>query len=213
MSFDPLAPHYRWMETVLAGPLLQRCRATHLAAVSNAREVLVLGPGRGRFVRALLEAAPDAQLTLVDSSARMLACLRRDLHRLMPAALPRVRLVHADARAWEPPGTFDLVATHFFLDCFDPADLQVVVDRVADWTRPGSRWVVSDFQVPDHGWRRVRARAVHALMYAFFRVTTRISATHVTPPDPLLERAGFRLDGRTTSNFGLLHADLWSKVR
>ena len=28
MSFDRLAPHYTWMEAVLAGPRLQRCRTT-----------------------------------------------------------------------------------------------------------------------------------------------------------------------------------------
>jgi len=39
MSFDVLAPHYRWMELVCAGDLLQRCRMAHLARVPTARQI------------------------------------------------------------------------------------------------------------------------------------------------------------------------------
>ena len=76
---------------------------------------------------------------------------------------------------------------------------------------PEARWIISDFTVPERGWRRLRARAIHALMYAFFRVTTRLPARHWTKPDPMLERAGFRLTGRRTTEWGLLQADLWRR--
>jgi len=212
MSFDTLAPHYRWMEVVLAGPLLQRCRTEYLDEVSGAREVLVLGPGRSGFTRALLDCAPAAHATLVDSSPGMLARLGADLAaRGVPAS--RFSLVCADVRTWNgPPEAVDVVATHFFLDCFAPAELDAVVARVAGWTRPGARWLLSDFQVPPRGWQRYRARSIHALMYAFFRPATGISARRVTPPDEPLAGAGFLLEHRRTSNHGLLHADLWRRV-
>ena len=66
--------------------------------------------------------------------------------------------------------------------------------------------------MPERGWRRWRARAIHALMYAFFRVATRLPARRHTNPDPFLLRAGFRLRGRRTSEWGLLQADLWQRI-
>jgi hypothetical protein len=65
--------------------------------------------------------------------------------------------------------------------------------------------------VPDRGWRRARAKAIHAAMYAFFRRTAGISARFLTPPDPSLRRAGFVLRRRAVASQGLLHADLWSR--
>jgi len=209
VSFDTLAPHYRWMELLLAGGALQECRTRFLGELDRSREVLVLGPGRGGFTRALLTRWPDVRVTLLDSSRGMLGRVRRDL-RSAGLSTDRVTLVHDDVQRWAPPTPcFDAVATHFFLDCFEPTELRALVARVARWTTPRACWLVSDFRVPDGGWRRRRAQAIHALMYAFFRATTHISANRLTPPDVLLGDAGFRLDRRVVSNFGLLHTDLW----
>ena len=73
MSFDPLARHYRWMEPLLAGNKLQRCRAAFLDHVRDAQNVLIAGEGNGRFFVECRRKLPSAQITLVDASARMLA--------------------------------------------------------------------------------------------------------------------------------------------
>lgn len=212
MSFDTLAPHYRWLETVVAGELLQRCRTRYLGELRHANHVLVIGPGRGRFVRSVLTTASSARLTLVDSSSGMLRRIARDLRSSGDGA-DRVRFVHADIRSWTPEEDgFDAIASHFVLDCFAPEELGSIVARVASWSTPRSLWLVSDFQIPRHGWKRWRARAIHALMYAAFRRVTSISARAVSPPDPFLERAGFSLAGRQELNHGLLHADLWRRA-
>ena len=54
MSFDHLAPHYRWMEWLLAGSKPQRCRTTFLDTLPTARHALLLGEGNGRFLREFL---------------------------------------------------------------------------------------------------------------------------------------------------------------
>ena len=62
MSFDRLAPHYRWMEAVLAGGKLQRCRTAFLNEVKDARHALIVGDGNGRFLSALLRANPSVRV-------------------------------------------------------------------------------------------------------------------------------------------------------
>ena len=210
MSFDALAPHYDWMEAVLAGPLLQRCRTTWLDEFAGCRDLLSAGEGHGRFATACALRHPSARLHCVDASGLMLARARR--RATAAGVADRITWETAILPAWTPlPAAYDAIVTGFFLDCFPPDTLAVVVGKLAAAARPGSRWLVTDFAVPARGAARWRARAVHALMYGFFRVATRLPAKRLTPPDGLLEAQGFRLAGRRTYNWGLLLADLWKR--
>lgn len=211
MSFELLAPHYGWMESVLAGPRLQRVRTTWIGELAGCRRLLVAGVGHGPDLAAVLQAHPQLHVTCLDASAGMLRHARRRAARA-GADLSRLEFVHTTLPGWTPTGPFDAVATHFFLDCFPPAQLREVVASLAAAATPEARWIVSDFAVPDHGLRRWRARAVHALMYLFFRYVTRLPARRLTPPDAFLGAAGFQLAGRRTSEWGLLQADLWRRA-
>ncbi len=68
-DFDWLAPHYRWMEWLLAGTKLQRCRAAFLPAIPAPRRALVIGQGHGPFVTALLKAHTRKSTARVSMSA------------------------------------------------------------------------------------------------------------------------------------------------
>jgi ubiquinone/menaquinone biosynthesis C-methylase UbiE len=211
MSFDTLAPQYRMMEAVLAGNILQRCRTAFLAEVAASQRALLLGEGPGRFLVALLRANPNVQVTCVERSQGMIQEARRAVrcHNLNPA---QVTYEAKDALAWQPPpGGFDLVATHFFLDCFRSDELEGLISKVAASTTENARWLLADFRHPETGWQKWRAKAVLALMYAFFRLATGLSATRLTSPAGFLESAGFRLAGQRLANFGLVHSDLWQR--
>ena len=209
MSFDRLARHYGWMETVLAGSRLQRCRCTWLDALEGARDILIAGVGLGHFLRACHRRHPAARITSIDASPAMLGRARR-LAEHDGARMTALRFEAATLPQWQPPrASFDVIVTHFFLDCFPPGELDAVVATLAGAARPRACWLLSDFAVPERGPARWRARAVHRLMYAFFRPVTGIRARQVTPPDPALTRHGFRLRDRNPSDWGLLRADLW----
>jgi ubiquinone/menaquinone biosynthesis C-methylase UbiE len=211
MSFDILAPHYTWMERVLAGPRLQRARRAWIDALQGCERILMAGVGHGHFLAACVRRFPEARITCVDASAGMLRRAKRRAERA-GAHLHRLDFVHAALPAWSaPPGRFDAIATHFFLDCFPPDELAEVVAGLARGAKPQARWLLTDFAVPSGGLARQRARAVHALMYAFFRRVTRLSARRLTEPDPLLAAHGFALRGRKTSEWGLLRSDLWAR--
>lgn len=211
MSFDLLAPHYRWMELVLAGGKLQRCRTAFLDQVSPCRNALLLGEGNGRFLRECRRKLPRAQITCVDASARMLDSARRRVQRagLNPA---EIEFVRADALGWSSRRReFDLIVTHFFLDCFSPEQLEKVIGLAAATATPNALWLLSDFQIPPAGLPRRRAQAIHWLMYTFFRIVTRLPARRLTSPDPFLEAQGFQLAERCVSDWGLLRSDRWQR--
>jgi SAM-dependent methyltransferase len=210
MSFDLLAPHYRWMEWVLAGGKLQRCRTTFLEDVRQAKNVLLLGEGNGRFLKAFARVNDTAHITVLDASTAMLQQARRrmastDTHH-------RVEYIHADIFSWSPPQhRFDLIVTNFFFDCFRPDQLEQLIPRLAASATEEAHWVVSDFCVPAQGWARWRARGIIAAMYCFFRVVTQLPARSLTPVAPLLESSGFQLLRSRPSEWGLLRTDLWRR--
>jgi ubiquinone/menaquinone biosynthesis C-methylase UbiE len=211
-GFDLLAPYYPWMERLLAGPRLQRCRTTWIAELAGTRHLLVAGVGHGPALAVVLRHHPEIHITCVDASERMLAVARQRAQEA-DLDLSRLEFVHATLPDWQPPaGQFDAIATHFFLDCFAPEQLGPVVSALARAATPHVRWIVSDFTLPPHGPARWRALAVHRLMYFFFRITTHLPARRVTPPDPVLAAHGFRLLSRKTHDWGLLQADLWQRA-
>jgi ubiquinone/menaquinone biosynthesis C-methylase UbiE len=212
MSFDLLAPHYRWMECVLAGNKLQACRTTFLEEVADRKNVLILGEGNGRFLLNCRRVLASAHVTCVDASSRMLRSAQKRLAR-HGLSSHEIEFIQTDALRWKPdPNSFDLIVTHFFLDCFRADQVEQLVRTVAGAATSNAEWLLADFQVPVAGWRRFRARTIHLLMYAFFRAVTGLPAKTLTCPDPFLAANGFVLRSRRLREWGLLHTDRWTKV-
>ena len=210
MSFDRLAPYYRRLEWFTAGSLLQRSRTCFLPEAASPQRALLLGEGPGRFLAELLRTNLHVEATCIERSPRMISEARRHLTR---SELDRVRFAPVDAlTAQLPSHHFDLIVTHFFLDCFTPDELEGLVARIASSATPEALWLLADFCQPEAGWTRWRARMVLALMYRFFRRVTGLSASRLTPPDPFLQAGGFRLTARRLANFGLVHSDLWQRT-
>ena len=150
------------MEKLVAGPRLQRCRATWLDELTGCRRILIAGMGHGPILRELLRRNRTAHVMCVDASAGMLAAAERRARRA-GLDLSRLTFVQATLPAWRPPaGAYDAIVTNFFLDCFSADELRAVVTVLAGAATPAARWVVSDFTVPLRGPARWRARAVHA---------------------------------------------------
>jgi ubiquinone/menaquinone biosynthesis C-methylase UbiE len=210
--FDHLAKHYDWMESLLAGGKLENCRNALWDDIPPLKSALLVGEGHGRFLISLLKRYPAATVTCVDASEQMLNVARRRLQR-EPFSLQKVEFVHAALPSWNPPRQcYDLIATHFFLDCFPREQLGAVISALEPALRPGACWLVADFQVPRGGFRRQRARVIHWLMYGFFRLATKLPASRLVSPRPFLRGHGFIRVRREEFDWGLLVAELWRRA-
>ncbi|MGV3662489.1 MAG: class I SAM-dependent methyltransferase [Prosthecobacter sp.] len=211
MSFDLLAPHYRWMEWLSAGEL-QRCRTALLDAISAPTKVLIYGEGDGRFLMEFCSRFPLANITVVDASMAMITLAKKRLAQAGMGAAP-VEFIHADALTWKPPaGEFDLLVTCFFLDCFREDELRRLVPVIAAAARSSARWLVADFQIPASGLARVRARVILAVLYAFFRRATALSAHELVDPAQMLRAEGFGPEQRVEHDHGLLYSEVWRQT-
>jgi len=206
MSFDQLAPHYRWLERVTAGGVVQRARLAHLASLDEAQNILLVGEGPGRFLAAFRARRPTVPITVVDASARMLAAARQ-----VDSGPTTFRQSDLTTEVL-PSASWDAVVSHCFLDCFAPATLERVIANLAQATTPRAHWLITDFALPPSGWRRTRARFAHALMYQAFRLSAKLEARRWTDPSPYLLAQGFKLGARQPFNHGLIRADRWQRT-
>ena len=206
MNFDRLAPFYEAMEFITAGGKLQRCRLTFLDEIPAPRKVLLAGEGHGRFLPECVKRFPDARITVLDASAKMLEIARRKV------AGPQVEFLHADLLAWDgPPGDYDLIVTNFFLDCFPPDELAAVVGKLGQLASSRAEWLLADFEIALAGPARWRSRLILAMLYRFFRIVTGLKAGALAPPNGDLGKAGFSLHRRETSEWGLLKNERWRR--
>jgi ubiquinone/menaquinone biosynthesis C-methylase UbiE len=201
VNCDPIARWYWWLEYIGFGGELQRRRTAFLAEVASACRALVLGEGDGRFLVNLVKQNQHASIDYIDISERMLELAR--------ARTGNDRVAYHCGNALTlplPTGEYDLVTTHFFLDCLNDEDAALLVDRVSQACAPNAFWLISEFQEPNAlSWLVVR------FLYFFFRLTTGLRTLHLVDHRPLLAKAGFRLKHREAARFGMLVSELWTR--
>ncbi|HEX4067944.1 MAG TPA: class I SAM-dependent methyltransferase [Acidobacteriaceae bacterium] len=216
-QFDRVARPYRWMEYLSFGPLLERCRFHHLAALAQSpapllsvsKKALVFGDGDGRFLARLLAANPELHADAVDASPAMLRLLRDRVAHI--SAQDRLTTTCADARTFEPAvNNYDLVATHFFLDCLTASETTALIARLRPHLAPGARWLVSEFHTPRGSqFRAACARTLIASLYAAFRILTGLKVRQIPPWQALLAQSGFTPCSTHSELGGLLVSELW----
>jgi ubiquinone/menaquinone biosynthesis C-methylase UbiE len=215
VNCDSIAGWYRRIEHIGFGSALERRRNAFLGEVCDARRILVLGEGDGRFLVRLLEQTLQEQtgveVDYLDLSRRMLELARARLEAAGHGG-GSVTFRQGDALIVPlPRAEYDLIVTHFFLDCFNEADAATLVQNIAEAARPHARWLISEFHQPEGGWRATWAWLWLRILYAFFRVTTGLQTSRLIDHHPLLLRSGFRLSRAETAHFGLLVSELWTR--
>jgi cyclopropane fatty-acyl-phospholipid synthase-like methyltransferase len=209
-DFDLLAKAYRWLEYASFGRMLERCRLHFLPTCVTVRRALVLGDGDGRFTRRLLQSNPLVEIDAVDASVRMLQQLHQRAIAANSGAVERVRTIQTDIRSFTPDQHgYDLVVSHFFLDCLTQKEVDGLADRLHNSLAPNARWLISDFAIPERGWRRFAARLlIRALYFAFFLLTKLRIRQLPNYASALEENRFVRLDQKKLLG-GLLITELW----
>ncbi len=206
MSFDRIARSYRWLEYGAFGRELERRRSRYLGDLSGRQRALVLGDGDGRFLATLTARHPGMRIDYIDGSAKMLALARQRISKTA-----NVQFYHADAMHWQyRDAEYDLVATHFFLDCFTNEQLRTLIAKVAAATQADALWIVSEFRhATGAGIASVRTKAWIAILYRFFRLTANLQVDRLPDYGPILTQHAFRLLREERVAHDLLVSQLW----
>ena len=205
-NFDPIARPYRWLEYFSFGPILERCRFYRIPQLASAHRALVLGDGDGRFLARLLATNPTLHADVVDQSPAMLRLLQGRIDAIH--ACERVSIHQMDALAFTPAGSYDLVVTHFFLDCFSTEEVAHLAEILRPHLAPNALWLVSEFAIPS-GFASLPARAIVTSLYAAFHLITGLRVRTLPDHPAALSRFGFTCQARKPFLGGLLTSELW----
>jgi SAM-dependent methyltransferase len=207
-NFNYLARLYRWLEYLTFGLFLQRTRTHFLPELTHCRRALILGDGDGRFTARLLRTNPQIQVHAVDASPRMLHSLQKEAgHHAR-----RVTLEIADIRHWHPQSKnqYDLIVTHFFLDCLTISEVDDLIHRLAAATTSTTLWLISEFTIPPTLFGRIIAAPLVACLYLAFHLLTNLRLDHLPDHRQALTASGWSLQSKRTYLCGLLVSELWS---
>ncbi len=207
-DFNLIARPYRWLEYLTLGTALEHCRNYYLPQLHNRDHALVLGDGDGRFLAQLLKQNQHLRADAVDISATMLQLLSKRCEGATPNTTNRLRTHNAYALTLPLEGPYDLVVTHFFLDCLTQPDLNALITRIAPTLTPGALWLISDFRIPP-GPMRLPARLLVRSLYLAFRLLTGLRTTRLPDHATPLMQAGLTRISAQHRLAGLLTTELW----
>ncbi|HTU51699.1 MAG TPA: class I SAM-dependent methyltransferase [Acidobacteriaceae bacterium] len=211
-NFDSVARAYRWMEYLSFGRMLERCRFHFLLRCSQARHALVLGDGDGRFTARLLTSNPTVKVDAVDASAAMLAVLHERVRTCCGDADTRIQTIQGDVRRFIPTRQdYDLVVSHFFLDCLTDGEVSALIARLSPCMTQDAIWLVSEFAVPDRGWRRLGARMVIRGLYFAFLVLTGLQVRKIPNHAKAFDDKGFHVVEKSAYLGGMLRTEVWQR--
>lgn len=208
-SYDRLAEIYQVLETLIFADRLHKARTAHIDQLKNAKKVLILGEGDGRFLKALLQLNPNCQVDCLDSSKAMLLRTEKRLKKAN-LAIPNIRFIHADALSFQYAAqSYDVVISLFFLDNFTYEQLESLIPKLVLSLKEDGRWLVADFQYPQNSFMKYLGSSLIWIMYRFFRWQTDISATTLANPKSLLEK---KLTVTSSKQLlaSLLYSEVWS---
>jgi SAM-dependent methyltransferase len=203
-GFDRIARPYHWLEYLSFGPLLARCRNHWLPEMQNKRRALVIGDGDGRFTARLLKENPAITVDAVDISRAMLTLLRARSAK----AANRLTTHCTDALAFSPTGHYDLLVTHFFLDCLSTSDIHRLAETLRPHLAPEALWVVSDFDIPPAGLSVLPARILIGFLYLAFGLLTGLKTRHLPDYRSALQSASIECKSHKAWLGGFLFSEL-----
>jgi hypothetical protein len=121
-----------------------------------------------------------------------------------------LQIHHTNALNFSPPPEekYDLVVTHFFLDCLTQRDLESLIHRISPTLPPCAIWLLSDFRVPS-GPMRLPAKLVIRTLYLAFRILTGLRTTHLPDHATPLAHAGLTRVAYHHRLAGLLTTEIW----
>jgi ubiquinone/menaquinone biosynthesis C-methylase UbiE len=215
MNCDRIAAAYQSLEYASFGKQLERRRFAYLRETANSQSALICGGGDGRFLARLLHFNHRVQVDFVDLSPKMIQIADNRVSGMGHRFRRRVRFYPGDIRFFQPQSNgYDLIVTHFFLDCFSDAEMEPVVSSLAALARPEAQWLLSEFSEVEGFIGRFWTVPIIRALYAGFHLATGLRAIRLPNFKPQLQAHGFRCQLEQKALGGLLCSSLWrSKIR
>ena len=176
-NFNNIAPLYQIGEFLCFRNLLQESRIQFTDNLTFPKFVLLLGEGRGYFLKSLLSLNKKCFVTVVESSSVM---IRYQKSIIPKKDLDRVYFKNISLENFYSNKKFDLVCSFYFWDCFSIGEINFLLPRVVKVLSDRGYWINADFV--DLGFKDNKINFLKLrIMYFLFKIFTGIKASKVAP--------------------------------
>ena len=207
VNFSKLAPIYDLLGSLAFVGRLHRSQ-THLIPLypKQPKNILIMGGGTGKFLIELLKAITFENITYIDLSPKMITLARNKVSVSYPESLSKMHFICGDETTI-PKKSYDLIITHYFLDCFTETDFVKVAESLYDHLQATGTWSMVDFSNPQNN--HIKGSII-GFLYGFFRLTCQLNVKNIPDFDPWFEQ---KLGRRYDKEFigGLLKSTIYTK--
>ncbi len=184
MNFDRIAPFYDLLATIVFWGSIKNCQIESLRSNPPRGTVLIMGGGTGWIIPYIFESDEVERLYYIEASRKMIERAQKNC----PVAFKgKITFIHGDEFSI-PSHKLDAVITNFFLDCLDENRLESVVNTLHKRLIKGGNWYLSDFRIDKRWYYRMWQEPLIGLMYAFFRLTTKLDNMQLADYRLLLDK-------------------------
>lgn len=208
MNFDFIARHYNWIEKIIFRSDLEKFRCMNIELIKDAKSILLLGDGDGRFLEQVSKIGTEAKIVSVDSSAKM---INLSQIKVKPSHL-NVEFYCSKIENFKPSKSFnpDLIIAHFFLDCFTHDEALLILDRISQWASVDAKFIISDFSITKNmSFHRVYQKTLTSIMISFFCLFCGISARILPNIPKIMTSSGWNCLSQKRSKHGFINSWIW----
>lgn len=211
MNFDKVAPYYSLLEKLTFGNNLHDARLAFVPKLTKAKNILLIGEGRGRLLNEILKHNSLANITIVESSRAMISEMKK---------LPKVKNVSSIKFEnlcffhFSTQERFDAICTCFFWDCFKEKEVKTGVDKVNKLLEANGLWINVDFKSPINGGNveKFAHCLLIKLLYEFFRISCGVMVNKLPAVSPIAKENQFVLIGSKEKGFPFLCTEIFKKL-
>lgn len=165
IDFSRLASIYDFLGGIVFLGSLHRSQIHFLSRLQKIENVLIVGGGTGRFLVELLKLGKVEKLTYVDISAGMISQAKKKVQKI--GALDKVDFICGGLDSI-PDKEYDLICTHYFLDCFEEVELSGIMKKFKKLLSKEGVWHFTDFYLDSSS--SIFRKCFVAFLYRFFKV-------------------------------------------
>ena len=190
-DFNRIAWAYDFLVNITFGSRIWKAQKVHLKNIQKTDSVLIVGGGSGK----ILDSIDADKVDFLELSAAM---IRRAKRR------GKGTLIHGDFFESELK-RYDWVIFPFFLDCFAENKIMDALNRTKQSLEKEGRVIVTDFE--PQNWRH---GLLTQLMLAFFRISTSLEATKLSPIRRLIADVGYVTISSEQFSSGFIFSEIYS---
>ncbi len=202
-NFDKVAGVYDLLTYVVFWGRIQKAQGCFLNEIEENQRILIAGGGTGNIIKQLSKLDIALHVTYIEPSGKMITKAKKRVRgklevQFVQNFLENVRLAREN---------YDAIVTPFFLDVFDAAQLDLIINQLIVAKTKKGIWLLSDFH---HSmYRSTWKRRLLSTMLLFFRYTALLPATKLLNFDEIFHQKGLSKRKERFFACKTIYSSLW----